>query len=474
MTRLLINSPVNPCVLYGERPFAERMCDQMLLVGAPIREIILKEEGAFAPYRGVPVFSKERMETVTREDIDIVPAVKYFGSGRKELRAEYDIEEKRVSRDIKYLAQCVAHAEVVDAPPVGEATDATLVALQLGFVMGGVETWVSNLYHELTSRGVQTRLLEQLQDSPYQYVGSQFYGIAPGDVDQIKSTGFIEDVLKALALICAAPPRVYVDNGSYRLLAAVYLAKKRLGLDIKVISVLHGDVDIVYDRMAIFDEIIDKMVAVSDPIREKIIELFPHRANDVQTKLQIPAPSAEAPDVSAESPLRIAYAARLEPSNKRSLWLIDVMDGLMARGIDFTLDIAGDGDCFAPLSAYIAEKGLQSRARMLGSLPHDQMEAFWRAHQVFVNFSLSEGGPLTLLEAMGQGLAPVVTDAGCGKRLIESGKNGVLIASPKETIDALAALANDPARLCAMRHEAWQTMRRFAEAEGQLSDAFIL
>ena len=105
------------------------------------------------------------------------------------------------------------------------------------------------------------------------------------------------------------------------------------------------------------------------------------------------------------------------------------------------MSIAGDGECYEPIKAHIAENHLENCVHMYGKIPHEEMDDFWRDKHVFINFSVSEGGPLTLFESMSHGLVPVVTNAGSASRLVFADKSGYIIDSPQTAVDALTELA---------------------------------
>lgn len=474
MTKLQTHNFPLPFLIYGEKPRAERLCSEALSLGIkPISIILNAPEGA-PDYCGVPVLpQKALLPYAETGGVVIVPAFSWHGAAENDLRALDERLPALAMREIEFFARLAMAAETVDPPAAQTPWAGTLIGTQLGFVLGGVEAWAADLYKQLKAAGTPVQAVEALQESRYQYVGPAFYGIDPADVIPMGQYERYSDyVLEMLAVLAKAPPKVYVDNGSYRLMAAVWLAKKKLGLPIKVISVLHGDAGIIYDRLRLFDEIIDQIVAVSEIPAARAAELLPHRAADISVKLNIPAPAAAIPQFDGNGPLKLAYAARLEPANKRSLWLTEMMDGLLERGVDFTLDIAGDGDCRQALAEYIERKGLSERVRLLGTLPREEMAAFWAAREVYLNFSKTEGGPLTLLEAMGIGLAPVATDAGCGKRLFRDGENSMVISSPEEAACAVAKLAADRELLEKIRRNAHQTLQHFYQTEGPLAAAF--
>ncbi|MGI6254799.1 MAG: glycosyltransferase family 4 protein [Acutalibacter sp.] len=397
-----------------------------------------------------------------------------FGKIRRELVAQNESLQPHIWRDIEFFSELLTHAQVEDAPLCPEPERSVAVGMNIDFVLGGAETWATQLFFELkrdlAPQGILVRMWEPRQQSGYLYVGREFYGIAAEDVIQFGMfDGFVDYTLAVLEQLTQQPPLLYFDNGSMHMLSAFYLAKKYLGLKTRILSVLHGDFSIFFDRVTRCQEVIDGFVAVSDDIAEHLRQRIPHRAQDISVYLQLPPVQSESLEKKSGSTLNIAYAARLDPRGKRCLWLLDVMDGLAAAGVDFALSVAGDGEGYEPLKEHIQERSLGDRVHLLGRIPHQEMDAFYQDKDVFVNFSVSEGGPLTLFESLSHGLVPVVTDAGCAKRFVREGENGYLIDSPEAAVEALKVLAGD---LTACRALGAQAQRDYhvqrQEMEGKL------
>ena len=130
--------------------------------------------------------------------------------------------------------------------------------------------------------------------------------------------------------------------------------------------------------------------------------------------------------------------------------LIDALAIVQNRGVEFTAVIAGDGPLFESLQARIAERGLQSRVRLLGH--QAQIERLYAGLDVFVLPSRSEGLSNTILEGMASGLPVVATRVGGAEELVEEGRTGLLVPSQDAgaLADALIRLAADPVRARAM------------------------
>jgi glycosyltransferase involved in cell wall biosynthesis len=101
----------------------------------------------------------------------------------------------------------------------------------------------------------------------------------------------------------------------------------------------------------------------------------------------------------------------------------------------FRLEIAGDGPCRTGLEASLTTLRLGGAVRLLGNV-RDVPGLLQRA-RMFVLPSLSEGVPLTLLEAMATGLPVVATQVGGNPEVIADTATGVLV--PAGNPPALAA-----------------------------------
>ncbi len=121
----------------------------------------------------------------------------------------------------------------------------------------------------------------------------------------------------------------------------------------------------------------------------------------------------------------IRACARLEPGRAR-------------------LTIVGDGVDRGRVEGAVAETGLAD-VRLLGE--RDDVPDHLAAADVFVLSSLSEGLPMSVLEAMAAGLPLVLTRVGGMPELVTDGENGRLVPAgdPVALADAIDGLARDVA-----------------------------
>ena len=69
-----------------------------------------------------------------------------------------------------------------------------------------------------------------------------------------------------------------------------------------------------------------------------------------------------------------------------------------------------------------------------GPVDHGDMREYYAASDVFVNASLSEGAPLTLIEAMAARLAVVASPVGGIPEVVRSGHNGLLLSARRDDL----------------------------------------
>jgi glycosyltransferase involved in cell wall biosynthesis len=122
--------------------------------------------------------------------------------------------------------------------------------------------------------------------------------------------------------------------------------------------------------------------------------------------------------------LHIVSIANLVPK-KNHILLIGVMEILLMKGYNVTLDVLGAGPLMDSLKNETKEKGLENHLRFLGSVG-DIPERLKKA-QLFAHPALYEPFGLVILEAMASGL-PVVSLDGFGNReLMKEGDNGFML-----------------------------------------------
>jgi glycosyltransferase involved in cell wall biosynthesis len=89
--------------------------------------------------------------------------------------------------------------------------------------------------------------------------------------------------------------------------------------------------------------------------------------------------------------------------------------------------IAGDGQEREALSMEAENLNVSSFVEFLGRVPHEKMADLLAQADIYVSTSLYDGTSVSLLEAMGSGAFPVVTDIPANREWITNGQNGFLV-----------------------------------------------
>lgn len=142
--------------------------------------------------------------------------------------------------------------------------------------------------------------------------------------------------------------------------------------------------------------------------------------------------------VTKTNPLRLLFVGSL--SQRKGIG--DLFAAVNRLGAAVSLTVIG-GKVTADCPALDREL---AKHRWLPSLPHEQILAEMRAHDVFVFPSLFEGFGLVITEAMSQGTPVITTERTAGPDLITHGDNGWLIPSGSSDalVQQLEELVNNP------------------------------
>jgi glycosyltransferase involved in cell wall biosynthesis len=126
----------------------------------------------------------------------------------------------------------------------------------------------------------------------------------------------------------------------------------------------------------------------------------------------------------APDDLVIGSVGRLEPQKDFPL-LIDAFAAIAAERPRARLVIAGDGSLRQQLAAHIDRLGLQQRCQLLGHV--DDITLLHHALDLFVQASVYEGTPNSVLEAMALETPIVATDAGGTAELARDGQEALIV-----------------------------------------------
>jgi len=144
-------------------------------------------------------------------------------------------------------------------------------------------------------------------------------------------------------------------------------------------------------------------------------------------------------------PLRILNVARLIPVKGHAI-LIKACALLKNRGVAFHCRIVGDGASRKELEMQISRLNLNDSIELMGAKYETQVAEFFEWSHIFVLSSLSEGTPMTVIEAMAKARPVIVPDTTALPEMVVHGKTGYLFkrGSSEELAEQLYGLAQRP------------------------------
>lgn len=153
---------------------------------------------------------------------------------------------------------------------------------------------------------------------------------------------------------------------------------------------------------------------------------------------------------STQETLNLLWCARFSDV-KQPLRAIEIVNGLVAVGVDVKLKMLGDGDLRSTVEAQVKDSGLSDNVNFLGWQTQDQVREHMSLADVFLMTSHhGEGWGLVVNEALSFGAAVVANrELGSAACLIEHGKTGLLYNDQTLTsvINELAGMSISNIRL---------------------------
>lgn len=193
----------------------------------------------------------------------------------------------------------------------------------------------------------------------------------------------------------------------------------------------------------------DEIVVLGEFWRQWVTETFGEDARRV-TLLHNAVPGPAEPPVrnkegDQDGPVRLLFLGRLIKLKGIDV-LLDALASPQCRDRNWTVTIAGDGD-LETYRSQAAALGLSDRVRFTGWLDQQGCRRELANAHVLVQPSMFEGLPMSVLEAMAEGLTIVATPVGSVPDAISDGASGLLVppGNVQALADTLARVIDDPA-----------------------------
>jgi L-malate glycosyltransferase len=201
-----------------------------------------------------------------------------------------------------------------------------------------------------------------------------------------------------------------------------------------------------------------KIVAVSAFTRQLALQYYPVPIdvipNGVAIDLYDPGP------IKVNDPPMIVFAGRFVPQ-KNPIQLVQSLSDI--QDLPWRAALVGDGALRPDVEAEIQKLGLQDRIELPGWLTPAEVMEWFRDGDILFMPSLSEGLPVTGVQAMAMGLAVIAGNRGGFIDLVEDGRNGYLFdpTDRQGFSDALRKVLSDRLLLLNMKQNSRQMSATF-------------
>jgi glycosyltransferase involved in cell wall biosynthesis len=329
--------------------------------------------------------------------------------------------------------------------------------------LSGVHVFCVHLVRGLRKLGVDARLLLTEQDTWLVSLPPDPLDVptdVPVDLLPVEHKGtWADHWANLIEYLEKLGPCVYLPNVDFR----HSCVSPKLSSAISVVGILQGDDPVHYEHVERLGKYWDAVVCVSDELAERTLKMDPSLKSRLHTiPNAVPVPAACPPRHSKPGdPLKVIYHGVLNTYQKQILDVPKILTELERLGTPVQFTVAGRG----PQEQELLEQAKtfldNGSMRFLGLVQNAQIEELLREQDVYINTSKFEGMPHAMLEAMGAGCVPVVTDIKSGvPEVIRQGANGyrVPIGGVKEFAERLTQLQRDVELRRKLALEAHQTV----------------
>jgi len=344
-------------------------------------------------------------------------------------------------------------------------------------VGGGVEQVTYHVAEELVRRGdrVAVVTLNTCSSSPVENLdGIHVYRAAPIGLTNVLGvqSSISTEAVRLIRRVCQREQSevLHANNIYFSTTIASCLHLKSLG--VPLVTTLHlGSISelkgVAHYAAKAYEKSIGRwilaksnhVVAVSEAVKRYAESLGIDSAkvsvvpNTVDTEKFCPSRENKRDDL-----VRVGFMGRLI-SNKGAQYLIEAAPQILRKFSEVQFHIAGDGPMLRELTRRVNELGVDSAFRFLGVVPSNV--EFIQSCDILVRPSLTDGMPLTVLEAMACGLPNVATRVGGTPEILHDAETGYLVdpGSIPQLVSRISRLVAD----ADLRIEMGRRAREFVE-----------
>jgi len=281
--------------------------------------------------------------------------------------------------------------------------------------VGGFETWVDTLSHGLRQQGVRVHRLIPTASAPEPRADRAHEDdVAIPAADGVEAQS--AEVLRALERLATQGHAGIFFNLGYR-----YIGVAGLHLDGSPwipVPVAHGrhPADLDWILCGPPRRIVSPSPDYAETLRAELARRIGRlrargRVRTIPHGVALPPLDRVAAKWSrAASQIDIAAVSRLDETAKRPWDYLRIAERLAAAGAPFRMRILGDGPCEAAMRAWVSERGLQDRVRLVGAVSGAAVSECLADSRILISTSESEAFGLAVAEALAHACAVIGAD----------------------------------------------------------------
>jgi len=149
--------------------------------------------------------------------------------------------------------------------------------------------------------------------------------------------------------------------------------------------------------------------------------------------------------------------------------MVNIAREVSTRSDEIRFELAGDGPMASEVQDLVRKSGLEHRFVLRGFI-HD-VSTFYQGLNVYLNTSLHEGIPMSVLEAMAHGVTPIAPRVGGFEEILTDGVDGYLVdgRDPRDFAEKCLFLYRNPTLRQSMGHAAREKIVRQFSVERMVS-----
>lgn len=220
---------------------------------------------------------------------------------------------------------------------------------------------------------------------------------------------------------------------------------------------------------------LDMMFPISESARQAILDVPGARPSSVEVARLGVSAAVSQRTRKLDQPVHIVSCSSLAPVKRVDLIVqaMRLVNERMPHAVKWTHIGDSGPESLEELRSEINAAGISDFAEAIGRKTNAEVLNYYREENVnyFLNFSSSEGVPVSIMEALAHSIPVIATDVGGTSEIVSSGDNGFLLsahATPEDlaaTIERAVGIAEET--YADMSHEALTTWAEFSDADAQ-------